>query len=420
MKTLIKNIKEIIGLSNNQKSYIKKGKKLKLIESIKDGWILIEDNIIVDYGSMDNWNGVEDWNNLEIIDAENGIVLPTWCDSHTHIVYAGSRENEFVDRINGLSYEEIAERGGGILNSAKLLSKTDEKTIYQQSANRVEKVIKYGTGALEIKSGYGLNIKDEIKMLQIIQELKNNFPIQIKSTFLGAHAVPKNLTKEQYISNIINDMLPEINKQKLADYIDVFCDKGFFNPEETERILEAGKKYGLQPKIHANELDYSGGIQIGVKMNALTVDHLEFTSNKEIEILKKSSTIPTLLPGTAFFLGLKYPPARKIVDSGLPIALATDFNPGSCPTGNMSLIMTLACVNMKLTPTEVINAATINGAYAMGLENSLGEIKKGKIANLIITKDIKSINYIPYSMGENNINKVIINGKIYYDSETNY
>ena len=420
MKTLIKNIKEIVGLSDNQKLNIKKGKELNIIESLKDGWILIENNLIIDFGSMNNWKGIEDWNNLEIIDAENGTILPTWCDSHTHIVYAGSRENEFVDRINGLSYEEIAKRGGGILNSAKLLSKTNKKTLYKQSAKRIKEIIKNGTGAVEIKSGYGLNTKDEIKMLQIIKELKNDFPIPIKSTFLGAHAVPKDQSKEKYISSIINEMLPEIHKQKLADYIDVFCDKGFFNPEETERILEAGRKYGLQPKIHANELDFSGGIQTGVKMNALTVDHLEFTSTKEIEILKNSTTIPTLLPGTAFFLGLKYPPARQIIDSGLPIALATDFNPGSCPSGNMSLIMCLACVNMHLTPIEVINAATINGSYAMGLENKLGLIQRGKIANLIITKEIESINYIPYSMGKNNVNKVIINGKIYYDSETNY
>jgi len=420
MKTLIKNIKEIVGTSTNETTNIKAGKQLKEIGSIKDGWIMIENDRIVDFGNMDNWPGIENWNNTEVIDANNGIVLPSWCDSHTHVVYAGTREMEFLDRINGLSYEEIARRGGGILNSAKLLGKIDKQELYKQSSERVHNMIKLGTGALEIKSGYGLNTENEIKMLRVIQQLKDKYPIPIKSTFLGAHAVPQDQTKEEYISTIINEMIPNICKEKLADYIDVFCDKGFFSPEETERILEAGEKYGLQPKIHANELDFSGGIQVGVKMNALSVDHLEFTSKKEIDILKNSNTMPTLLPGTAFFLKLKYPPARKMIDSGLPIALATDCNPGSCPSSNMALMLSLACVNMNLTPIEAINAATINSAYAMGLEKDLGTIKKGKIANLIITKQISSINYIPYSMGENNIEKVIINGKVYYDYQTNY
>ena len=420
MKTLIKNIKEIVGTSTNETTNIKAGKQLKEIGSIKDGWIMIENDRIVDFGNMDNWPGIENWNNTEVIDANNGIVLPSWCDSHTHVVYAGTREMEFLDRINGLSYEEIARRGGGILNSAKLLGKIDKQELYKQSSERVHNMIKLGTGALEIKSGYGLNTENEIKMLRVIQQLKDKYPIPIKSTFLGAHAVPKDQTKEEYISTIINEMIPNICKEKLADYIDVFCDRGFFSPEETERILEAGEKYGLQPKIHANELDFSGGIQVGVKMNALSVDHLEFTSKKEIDILKNSNTMPTLLPGTAFFLKLKYPPARKMIDSGLPIALATDCNPGSCPSSNMALMLSLACVNMNLTPIEAINAATINSAYAMGLEKDLGTIKKGKIANLIITKQISSINYIPYSMGENNIEKVIINGKVYYDYQTNY
>tara|TARA_B100001250_G_scaffold98898_1_gene83030 strand:+ start:3330 stop:4592 length:1263 start_codon:yes stop_codon:yes gene_type:complete len=420
MKTLIKNIKEIVGVSTNENTNIKSGNKLKDILSVSDGWIMIENNIISDFGSMKDWKGVENWNDTNIIDADNGIVLPSWCDSHTHIVYAGSREIEFLDKINGLSYEEIAKRGGGILNSAQLLSNTSEDDLYAQSEKRVDQVIKLGTGALEIKSGYGLDTENEIKMLRVIKRLKEKYPIPIKSTFLGAHAVPKEKTKEQYIETIINEMLPIISKEKLADYIDVFCDKGFFSPQETETILEAGSKYGLQPKIHANELDFSGGIEVGVKMKALSVDHLEFTSQTQIDILKGSKTMPTLLPGTAFFLGLQYPPARKMIDAGLPVAIATDFNPGSCPSGNMGLIMSLACIKMKMTPTEAINAATINGAYAMGLEKELGLISKGRIANLIITKQIPSINYIPYSMGENNINKVIINGKIYYDSQTNY
>ena len=420
MKTLIKNIKEIVGISINNNTNIKSGNKLNEIASINDGWIMIDDNSISDFGSMKEWQGVENWNETNIIDADNGIVLPSWCDSHTHIVYAGSREIEFLDKINGLSYEEIAKRGGGILNSAQLLNKTSEDNLYIQSAKRVDQVIKLGTGALEIKSGYGLDTENEIKMLRVIKRLKEQYPIPIKSTFLGAHAVPKNKTKEQYIKTIINEMLPIISEEKLADYIDVFCDKGFFSAQETEQILKAGSKYGLQPKIHANELDYSGGIEVGVKMGALSVDHLEFTSQTQIDILKSSKTMPTLLPGTAFFLGLQYPPARKMIDSGLPIAIATDFNPGSCPSGNMGLTISLACIKMKMTPTEAINAATINGAYAMGLEKKMGLIEKGRIANLIITKQIPSINYIPYSMGENNINKVIINGKIYYDSQTNY
>ena len=420
MKTLIKNIKEIVGVSINKNTNIKSGNKLNEILSINDGWIMINDNTISDFGSMEEWKGVENWNETEIIDADNGIVLPSWCDSHTHIVYAGSREIEFLDKINGLSYEEIAKRGGGILNSAQLLNKTSEDELYVQSAKRVDQVIKLGTGALEIKSGYGLDTENEIKMLRVIKRLKEQYPIPIKSTFLGAHAVPKNKTKEQYIKTIINEMLPKIAEEKLADYIDVFCDKGFFSPQETEQILKTGSKYGLQPKIHANELDFSGGIEVGVKMGALSVDHLEFTSQTQIDLLKSSKTMPTLLPGTAFFLGLQYPPARKMIDSGLPIAIATDFNPGSCPSGNMGLTISLACIKMKMTPTEAINAATINGAYAMGLEKEMGLIEKGRIANLIITKQIPSINYIPYSMGENNINKVIINGKIYYDSQTNY
>jgi len=419
MKTLIKNIKEIIGITNQLDTGIKKGSQLNEIKSIKDGWIMIENDKILDFGLMSEWPGLEDWNNTTIIDANNGLALPSWCDSHTHAVYAGSRESEFVDRINGLSYEQIAKNGGGILNSAKLLSKIDEHELYTQSINRVQEIIKLGTGALEIKSGYGLTTKDEIKMLQVIKKIKDNSPIKIKSTFLGAHAVPADQSKENYISLIINEMIPEVAKQKLADYIDVFCDKGFFTPAETETILEAGIKHGLKPKIHANELSFSGGIEVGVKMHAVSVDHLEFTGETQINLLKKSTTTPTLLPGTAFFLGLKYPPARKMIDSGLPIALASDFNPGSCPSGNMSLILSLACVNMKITPIEAINAATINGAYAMELEAELGSIQKGKIANLMITKEIPSLNYIPYCMGENIVNKVIINGKIYYDSETN-
>jgi len=420
MKTLIKNIKQIAGISTTEESIIKKGKDLNEIITIEDGWIIIENDKIIDFGNMEKWPGVDDWNNTNIIDANNGIILPTWCDSHSHIVYAGTREQEFVDRINGLSYEEIAKNGGGILNSAQLLSETDESELYKQSSKRLEQLIKLGTGSLEIKSGYGLSTKNEIKMLQVIQELKNNYPIPIKATFLGAHAVPKKYSQKEYIDVLINEMIPEVAKQKLAEYIDVFCDRGFFTPIETEKILETGIKHGLKPKIHANELDFSGGIQVGVKMKAISVDHLEYTGKEEIKLLKESNTIPTLLPGTAYFLGLKYPPAREMIDAGLPIALASDYNPGSCPYGNMAFTISLACVKMKMTPKEAINSATINGAFAMELEDKVGTIQIGKKANLIITKDIPSINYIPYSIAENNINKVIINGKIYYDSETNY
>ncbi|MAQ47400.1 MAG: imidazolonepropionase [Flavobacteriales bacterium] len=419
MKKVIKNIKQIVGTSTKSEDQIKKGESMSKISVINNGWLTIENDTIIDFGNMDEWRGIEDWNNIEIIDANNGILMPTFCDSHTHIVYAGNRVTEFIDRINGLSYEEIAQNGGGILNSAKLLSETDENSLFNQSARRLEKLIKLGTGAIEIKSGYGLNTKDEIKILRVIQQLKEKYPITIKSTFLGAHAVPNNMSQEKYTKLIINEMIPEVSRQNLAEYIDVFCDKGFFTEKETEQILLAGIKHGLKPKIHANELAYSGGIQVGVRNNAVSVDHLQFTSNKEIKLLKKSNTMPTLLPGTAYFLGLKYPPARMMIDAGLPIALASDYNPGSCPTGNMSTIISLACTQMHINPNEAINAATINGAYAMEVNDNLGSIQKNKKANLVITNNIPSLGYIPYSIGENFINKVIINGKIYYDSETN-
>ena len=420
MKTLIKNIQKIVGVSEESKCTMKKGDDMNKISIINDGWILIENDLIADFGNMETWQGVDDWNNTNIFDANNGTVLPTWCDSHTHIVYAGTRELEFLDRINGLSYEEIAKNGGGILNSAKLLSKTHENALYKQASKRLDKLIRLGTGSIEIKSGYGLSTENEIKMLKVIHRLKQDYPIPIKATFIGAHADPKDLTQDKYVSIIINEMIPEVAKQNLADYIDVFCDRGFFTPLETEKILECGIKHGLTPKIHANELDCSGGIQVGVKMNALSVDHLEFTGKKEINLLKHSNTIPTLLPGTAHFLNLDYPPARLMIESGLGIAIASDYNPGSCPSGDIAKTMSLACIKMKLTPTEAINAVTINGAFAMETDHLLGNIKKGKKANLIITESIPSINYIAYSMGENNIAKIIINGKIYHDSETNY
>ena len=417
-KILIKNIGSLITVSSN--SELKKGGKMKELPSIKNAWLKIKDNRILDFGGMDNWEGIDDWNEFNIIDAEEGTVLPSWCDSHSHIVYAGSREQEFVDKINGLSYEEIAKKGGGILNSSLVLKTTSEQDLYNQSMKRIDEVIKGGTGAIEIKSGYGLDTEQEIKMLRVIKKIKETSPITVKSTFLGAHAIPKSYKEnsDQYVQKIINEMIPEIANEKLADYIDVFCDKGFFSPEQTEKILKAGLNYGLKGKIHANELDFSGGIQVGVKMGAISVDHLEFTSEKEIKCLKNSQTIPTLLPSTAFFLGLIYPPARKMIDSGLPITLASDYNPGSSPSGNIEFILSLACIKLKMTPEEAINALTINGAHAMEVQNELGSIEKGKIANLIITEKLPSNAFIPYSFGKSLIKKVIIQGKLYNDYNT--
>ena len=413
MLTLIKNIKKLITVSKN--SELKKGKEMSKVSSIDDAWLLIEKNKIKDFGSINDINRIKKIKSIKTIDAEEGMVLPCWCDSHTHIVYSGSREKEFVDRINGLSYEEIAKNGGGILNSSKLIKKTSEENLFNQSINRVHEVIKLGTGCLEIKSGYGLETDQELKMLRVIKQIKENVEIPIKSTFLGAHAIPTKYKhdSDKYVKKIISEMIPKVAEENLADYIDVFCDRGFFNPEQTERILEEGIKFGMKPKIHANELDFSGGIQVGVKMNAISVDHLEFTGEKEINALKKSKTISTLLPSTAFFLGLKYPPARKMINSNLPIALASDYNPGSSPSGNMEFIISLGCLKLKMTPEECISAATINGAHAIELQNDYGTIEIGKRANLIITKKIPSLSYIGYKFGNSVIKKVLINGKIY-------
>ena len=417
-KTLIKNIGSLITVSSN--SELKKGVEMKELPLLNNAWLIIKGNRILDFGGMDNWEGIDDWNEFNIIDAEEGTVLPSWCDSHSHIVYSGSREQEFVDKINGLSYEEIAKRGGGILNSSFILKNTSEKDLYNQSMKRIDEVIKGGTGAIEIKSGYGLDTEHEIKMLRVIKKIKETSPITVKSTFLGAHAIPNSYKEnsDKYVQKIINEMIPEIANEKLADYIDVFCDKGFFTAKQTEKILKAGLDYGLKGKIHANELDFSGGIQVGVKMGAISVDHLEFTSDEEIKCLKDSKTIPTLLPSTAFFLGLIYPPARKMIDSGLPITLASDYNPGSSPSGNIEFILSLACIKLKMTPEEAINALTINGAHAMEVQNELGSIEKGKIANLIITEKIPSNAFIPYSFGKSLIKKVIIQGKLYNDYNT--
>lgn len=344
------------------------------------------------------------------------MVFPSFCDSHTHIVFAGSREGEFLDKINGLSYEEIAKRGGGILNSARLLHETSEDELYRQALRRLKMVIGFGTGAIEIKSGYGLSTEDELKMLRVIKRLSQATPATVKATFLGAHAFPqeyKNGREDEYIDLLCNEMLPKVAEQQLAEYVDVFCDKGFFTVEQTARILETAQKYGIRGKIHANELDFSGGVQVGVRYNALSVDHLESSGEKEIEALKGSETMPTGLPGCSFFLNLPYAPLKQMINSGLSVALATDFNPGSTPSGNMKMVLSLACIKMRLTPAQAINAATINGAYALGISDTHGSITAGKAANLFITTEIPSIAYIPYSYTEPMVDTVILNGKIY-------
>lgn len=410
MRILIKNIKQLIQAETAPREVVK-GADMKNLPVIENAFLIIENGKILDFGEMDN---LKECFADKIIDAKGKLVLPSFCDSHTHIVYAGSRENEFIDKINGLSYEEIAKRGGGIINSSALLHKTSEEDLYNQAIDRINEMISMGTGAIEIKSGYGLSTQDELKMLRVIKRLKENCPVKIKSTFLGAHAVPLEYKGRQseYVDLIINEMIPAVAKENLAEYIDVFCDKGFFTVEETEKMLIAGAKYGLIPKIHANELAKSGGIEIGVKHNALSVDHLEFTEEEQILVLKNSKTMPTILPGAAFFLEMEYPPVRKMIDCGLPIALASDYNPGSSPSGNMKFILSLATIKMKMTPEEVINAATINGAYAMGESKNYGSIAKGKVANIYITKEMTSYNFIPYAYTSNMIDTVILNGEI--------
>ena len=409
MKTLFKNIKELIQIRDPE---IKKvdGREMKELPSIKDAWLLIEDDKIVDFGSMESF---PENNTAKIIDASGKLILPAWCDSHTHIVYAGNRELEFADRINGLSYEEIANRGGGILNSAKTLQETPEDEVYLQSAARLEEVMKLGTGAVEIKSGYGLTEEGELKMLRVIKKLQQHYDIPIKSTFLGAHAIPTEYQSDpkKYMDLVINEILPKVANQNLAEYIDIFCEKGYFSVEDTHKLLSAAKKYGMKPKIHVNQFHAIGGIKAGVEHKALSVDHLEVMTNEDIESLKNTETMPVALPSCSLFLSIPYTPARKILDAQLPIALATDFNPGSTPSGNMNLVLSLACIKMKMTPEEAINAATINGAYAMELSDVVGSITKGKKANLIMTKKIPSYTFLPYAFGSNNIDTVYINGK---------
>lgn len=413
MKILIKNIKSLIQADEGSTSKVT-GERIKFLPCISDAWLAIENDKIAGYGKMDDWEGISDWSNLTVIDASDKLVMPCWCDSHTHIVYAGSREGEFVDRINGLTYEEIFKRGGGILNSAKRLQDASEEELTESALKRLNEVMLQGTGAVEIKSGYGLSMESELKMLRVIKKLKGLSPLAIKATFLGAHAVPADYKerKTDYIKLLINEMMPAVAAEQLADYCDVFCEQNYFTPEETIEILTAAKKYGMAPKVHAEQLSRYGGVIAGVEVGAVSVDHLEYVGDKEIEALKKSDTIPTILPGAAFFLSLPYPPARKMIDAGLPIAVASDYNPGSSPSGNMSLMVALCCIQYKMTPEEAINAATLNSAYAMGLSETHGSIAIGKQANVFITKEIPNYSFIPYSFGSNLVETVIINGKV--------
>ncbi|KAF2333488.1 imidazolonepropionase [Flavobacterium ginsenosidimutans] len=410
MITLITNIQELLQVRETSIAKVS-GSEMAKLPTIKNAFLVLKDNLIEDFGSMENLPEIKA---DKTIDATGKVVLPSWCDSHTHIVYAGNREQEFVDRINGLSYEEIANRGGGILNSAKKLNETSEEEIYEQSKIRLEEVMHLGTGAVEIKSGYGLTIEGELKMLRVIKKLAENYPISIKATFLGAHAFPTHYkeNKAGYIDEIITKMIPEIAKNKLADYVDVFCESGYFSVEETEKIMQAGIEFGLKPKIHVNQFNSIGGIQAGVKFKALSVDHLEVMNPEDIEALKETETMPVALPSCSYFLSIPYTPAREMIKVGLPLALATDFNPGSTPSGNMNFVVATACIKMKMTPEEAINAATINGAYAMGISETHGSITKGKKANLILTKPISSYYQIPYAFGSNLIESVFIEGKI--------
>ncbi len=409
MTHLFINIKELIQV---REASVKKvsGKEMNILPTIKNAFLIIKNGLIFDFGKMSN---LEEYSFDKKTDCTGKMILPAWCDSHTHIVYAGNREQEFVDRINGLSYEEIANNGGGILNSTEKIKATSEENLYNESAKRLEEVIALGTGAIEIKSGYGLTVSSELKMLRVIKKLKENYDIPIKATFLGAHAIPTEFknNKQEYLNLIIDEMLPEIAKENLADFIDIFCEVGYFTVDDTDKILTAGKKYGLTPKTHVNQFNSIGGIDISIKHKALTVDHLEVLSDNDLEALKVSETMPVALPSCSYFLSIPYAPVRKLIDNGLAIALASDYNPGSSPSGNMNFVVATACIKMKMTPNEAINAATINGAHAMNLNEEMGSITKGKLANFFITKEIPSYNVIPYNFGNNQIQSVYIKGK---------
>ena len=415
MAYLIKNIKKLVQVETKP-VLLRAGKDMQTVKCIDNAFLLTDGDKIVDFGKMSKLTDEvlsQCKHKIQEIDATGRMVFPSFCDSHTHIVYKGSREIEYNDKIKGLSYEEIAKRGGGILNSVKKLRKASEDELFEEAWQRLEEIISFGTGAVEIKSGYGLSTKDELKSLRVIRRLKEKSPLTIRATFLGAHGVPEEYKGRQgeYVDLIINEMIPMVAAEDLADYIDVFCDRGFFTPEETERILMQGIKYGMRPKIHANELANSGGIQVGVKYNSLSVDHLEHTGPKEIECLLGSETMPTFLPGAAFFLNMVYGPARQMIDAGLPVALASDYNPGSSPSGNMQFILSMGCVNYRMTCEESINATTLNTAYAMGVSQTHGSIAKGKVANFYITKPIPTIEFMPYSFGSNKVEQVFLNGK---------
>ena len=410
---LIVNIKELVGIEE-QGRLLKRGKEMAETGRIKNAFLYIKGKKIADYGPMDS-EAFRKYlaENHRVHDVKGSIVMPAFCDSHTHLVYANSRELEFVDKIRGLSYEEIAKRGGGILNSAKATAAASEDELYEMAQQRLDEVMHMGTGAIEIKSGYGLTTESELKLLRVIRRLKENSPLTIKSNFLGAHGIPMEYRghQEDYVDLVINEMIPLVAAEDLADFIDVFCDQGFFTCEDTERILMAGIKYGMKPKIHANEMAVSGGVQVGVKYGAISVDHLEQMGNAEIECLKDTETMPTVLPGCAFFLNLPLSPARKMIDSGLPVAMASDFNPGTSPSGNMQLILSMACIRYRLTPEEALNATTLNTAYAMGVSDEVGSITKGKLANLIITQPMTQLEFMPYYYGANKVAKMILNGK---------
>lgn len=410
MKTLVKNIKELVQVEYQTRLRVF-GKEMAHIETIKDAFLVVEDDKIAAFGKMCD---LKEQSFDKEIDATGRMVYPTFCDSHTHMVYAGSREIEYIDKIRGLSYDEIAKRGGGILNSAKRVQDASEEQLYEDALQRLEMMASFGTGAVEIKSGYGMTTEAEMKMLRVIRRLKETSPLTIKSTLLGAHGIPMEYRgrQEAFVDLVIKEMIPQAAAEGLADYIDVFCDEGFFTVEDTDRMLEAGAKYGMRPKIHANEMACSGGIQCAVKWNALSCDHLEYTGDAEIEALKGSETMPTVLPGAAFFLNMQHAPVRKMMDAGLAVAMASDYNPGSSPSGNMQLILSFACVNYRMLPEEAINATTINSGYAMGVSDRLGSIAVGKLANFFITKPIATYEYMPYAYGENKVESVYINGRL--------
>lgn len=415
MKLLIKNIKKLINVRDESPSEPLCGEQLSKLPTIDDAYLLIEEGLISDYGRMQGCDlqSLEDRAD-KVMDAAGKMVFPSYCDSHTHLVYAGSREIEFMDKIRGLSYQEIARRGGGILNSVELLHNTSEDALFAQTKVRAEEIIAFGTGAVEIKSGYGLSIEDEIKMLRVAKRVEVETPLTVKTTFLGAHAVPARYAgrKDEYVDEIVRDMIPAVAAEGLAEYVDIFCEEGFFSVRDSERIFEAGIKYGMRPKVHANQMSFSGGVQVGVKYGARSVDHLEFTGEAEFEALKGSDTIPTLLPGATFFLEMDFAPARRMIECGLPVAIASNYNPGSCPCGDMKFMMALCCLKMKMFPEEVINAATINGAFAMDLNSSLGSITRGKVANVFVTKEVPSYEFLPYSFSTPLVETVILNGKI--------